>query len=182
MIYHLLPRDDLIVMAAEKYEKSAIARWVGLQFDAIFIDRYNADFRALREVLRRLQKGGMLVMAPEGTRSHTMALLKGQHGAAYLGAKTGVPIIPAAIVGSEDEKVYAFWKKLRRAPMDVYIGDPFTLPPLPKKNKEEAVEEYTSELMCRIAALLPPQYRGEYANHPRLVELLDGDLSKILKP
>jgi 1-acyl-sn-glycerol-3-phosphate acyltransferase len=30
----------------------------------------------------------------------------------------------------------------------------------------------TDEIMCRIAAQLPPEYRGFYANHPRLNELL----------
>ena len=31
---------------------------------------------------------------------------------------------------------------------------------------------YTDEVMCRIAALLPPERRGFYVDHPRLKELL----------
>jgi 1-acyl-sn-glycerol-3-phosphate acyltransferase len=34
------------------------------------------------------------------------------------------------------------------------------------------LEAFTDEIMCRIAALLPPAYRGVYSDHPRLKELL----------
>jgi 1-acyl-sn-glycerol-3-phosphate acyltransferase len=44
---------------------------------------------------------------------------------------------------------------------------------IPKgKGREEAMRQATDEIMCRIAALLPKRYRGVYADHPRLKELL----------
>jgi 1-acyl-sn-glycerol-3-phosphate acyltransferase len=33
------------------------------------------------------------------------------------------------------------------------------------------LKQYTDELMCRIAVMLPEKYRGVYAEHPRLKEL-----------
>ena len=44
---------------------------------------------------------------------------------------------------------------------------------IPKgKGREEALRQATDEIMCQIAALLPEKYRGVYAAHPRLKELL----------
>jgi 1-acyl-sn-glycerol-3-phosphate acyltransferase len=44
---------------------------------------------------------------------------------------------------------------------------------IPKgKGREEALRAATDEIMCQIAALLPEKYRGVYADHPRLQELL----------
>ena len=57
---------------------------------------------SLREVLQRLNQGGVLIIAPEGTRSKTGGLLPGKPGTTYLAAKTGVPVLPVGIVGSED--------------------------------------------------------------------------------
>jgi 1-acyl-sn-glycerol-3-phosphate acyltransferase len=47
------------------------------------------------------------------------------------------------------------------------------LPPLPRGNRDEVLKKYTDEIMCHIAALLPERYRGVYADHPRLKELLE---------
>jgi 1-acyl-sn-glycerol-3-phosphate acyltransferase len=60
------------------------------------------------------------------------------------------------------------------------VGDPFILPPLDRRLKdaqqrEEVLKEYTDEMMCRIAAQLPEDYWGFYAEHPRLQELLRGE-------
>jgi 1-acyl-sn-glycerol-3-phosphate acyltransferase len=62
--------------------------------------------------------------------------------------------------------------RLRRAPVTVHIGKPFSLPPIDRTKRQEDLARGTDEIMCRIAALLPPQYRGVYADHPRLKELI----------
>ena len=46
------------------------------------------------------------------------------------------------------------------------------MPPMPKVNRDAWLAEQTDEIMCQIAALLPPDHRGVYADHPRLHELL----------
>ncbi|MEI7845091.1 MAG: hypothetical protein WCK35_04720, partial [Chloroflexota bacterium] len=53
-------------------------------------------------------------------------------------------------------------------------GVPFTLPPIPRENREAALQQYTDEIMCQIAAILPERYRGVYAGYPRVKELLEG--------
>jgi len=172
IVYYFLNRQDIIMLVAEKYKKSPVYRWFVKRLDGIYIDRFNADFAAMRETLKRLQKGGVLVMAPEGTRSTTGALIEGRDGASYLAAKAGVPIYPVGVTGTRDRQVIANLKRLRRSEVVINVGLPFTLPPIKGKDKEETLKAYTDEIMCRIAAQLPEDYRGIYADHPRLKELL----------
>jgi 1-acyl-sn-glycerol-3-phosphate acyltransferase len=172
LIYYFIDRHDLIVLVAEKYKNNALTAWFARQLDGIYVDRYNADLVAVREVLKRLKNGWMMVMAPEGTRSRTGALQVGHPGAAYWAAKSGVPIYPAGITGSEDSVLFPNIKRLRRTTVNIVIGQPFTLPPLKGQDRDETLQQYTDEIMCQIAALLPESYRGVYADHPRLGELL----------
>lgn len=172
VIYYVIDRDDSILMIAEKYQKYAIVRWMAKRMNALFIDRYNADFRTLRAVLKRLQQGELLVISPEGTRSRTGALIQARPGSSYLAAKAGIPIVPAAVTGTEDTLVKDRLRHLRRPHFTVRVGKPFRLPPLDNQDRDARVKEYTDEIMCRIAALLPPDYRGVYAGYPRVEELL----------
>jgi 1-acyl-sn-glycerol-3-phosphate acyltransferase len=172
LVILLADRDDIILILAEKYKAYAFWRYVAEKVDAIWINRFDADFGALRVVLKRLQNGEVLAVAPEGTRSPTEALLPGHPGAAYLAAKTGLPIIPIGIVGTEDRVVKHRLKRLRRLDITIRVGKPFCLPPLPKRDRDIWLKQQTDEIMCQIAALLPPDHRGVYADHPRLRELL----------
>ena len=173
LVYYLLDRSDIILMIAEKYRKSAFWRWFAQRVDGIFIDRYNADFTALRQVLKRLQSGGVLTMAPEGTRSPSGKLQEAQWGAAYLAAKAGVPVTPVGATGTHDELVVERLKRFKRLQITVRIGKPYTLPPLKPHDREAQLRQDTDEIMCQIAALLPEELRGFYADHPRLKDLLN---------
>jgi 1-acyl-sn-glycerol-3-phosphate acyltransferase len=172
LVYYFMRRDDVIVIVAEKYQKYALVRWATRKLNAIFVDRYHSDFSAMRQVLKRLKAGEAFVVAPEGTRSPTGALIEGKPGAAYLAAASGVPILPVAVIGTEDKVAFKELKRLHRVKVRGWVGEPFTLPALPRADREQALQTYTDEIMCRIAALLPEEYRGVYADHPRLKELL----------
>ena len=174
MVYYVLDRTDIIIMVAEKYEKYAITRWLTRAVDGFFVDRHNPDVRALREALRRLQKGGVLAITPEGTRSKSGNLIEARPGGIYLAWKAGVPILPIALVGTEDYEVRARLKRFRRLDIKVTAGPAFTLPPQAGgKDREARLQGYTDEVMCRIAALLPAEKRGFYAGHPKLEKFLE---------
>ena len=172
LAYYFLDRKDVTLLVAEKYHKYAIVRWVVRVLDGVWVDRYGADFKVLRLMLRRLAAGGVLVVAPEGTRSRTGALIQARSGSSYLAARAGVPLVPVATTGTEDKVVVGRLRRLRRLDITVTVGHPFTLPPLDAKDRDQALQRSTDEIMCQIAALLPPSYRGVYADHPRLIELL----------
>jgi 1-acyl-sn-glycerol-3-phosphate acyltransferase len=173
LVYYILERRDIILLVAEKYRKYAPARWFVRQLGALWIERYNADFSALRQTLKLLRQGSVLVLAPEGTRSKTGALIEARPGASYLAVKAGLPILPVGITGTEDRMVRASLLRLRRPHVVIRAGEPFTLPPLKGDDRDAQLKEYTDEIMCRIAALLPAEYRGVYADHPRLKEFLE---------
>jgi len=171
-VYYFLNRKNVTVMVAEKYKESAFFRWIVKALDAVWVDRFNADLVAMRECLNRLKKGHVLVMAPEGTRSPNGALIEARSGASYLAAKAGTQIVPVSVTGTEDHVVFPNLKRLRRANVVIRVGPPFRLPPLPRQDREAVLQQYTDEIMCRIAVNLPPEYRGFYAEHPRLRELM----------
>lgn len=167
----LADRDDIILILAEKYKAYAFWRYIAEKVDAIWINRFEADFGALREVLRRLENGAVLAIAPEGTRSPTEALLEGKQGAVYVAARSGVPVIPVGIIGTEDRVVKHRLKRLQRLDITIRLGEAYVIPSLPRRERDAFVKAQTDELMCRIAALLPPGYRGVYAEHPRLLQI-----------
>ena len=170
--FYAIDRWDMFVVIGEKWRDVGLFRWVGKYFNFIFIDRFNPDIKALRTIISLMEKNNILVIAPEGTRSRTGALIEAKPGVSYLAAKLKRPIVPVAITGTEDKTILGNLKKLRRSHITLTAGIPFTLPPLPKENRDEVLKSYTDEIMCHIAALLPETYRGVYADHPGLKELL----------
>lgn len=172
LAYYALDNWNLFIPVAEKWEESAILRWLGKHLNAIFIDRFNPDLKAMREMMKRMDEGQTLVIAPEGTRARDEKMAQGKPGVAYLASKMGWTIVPVAIIGSEDRLVIQNLKRFKKTNIELIAGPSFTLPPFPRENREEKLQEYTDEIMCRIAVMLPEHNRGYYANHPRLKELL----------
>jgi 1-acyl-sn-glycerol-3-phosphate acyltransferase len=168
----VLDREDIIMPIAEKYKNHPIFGAIGRAANGIWLNRFEADYAALRQILTRMEQGGMLVIAPEGTRSKTEAMQEGKMGVAFLASKSGYPVLPVAVTGTEDRGIVANLKRFRRSRIVVRGSDPFYIE-IPKgRGREEAMREATDEIMCRIGAMLPEKYRGVYAEHPRLKELL----------
>jgi 1-acyl-sn-glycerol-3-phosphate acyltransferase len=168
----VLDREDIIMPIAEKYKKHPLFGLLGRSVNAIWLNRFEADFHALRVTLDRMKQGGLLVIAPEGTRSKTEALQIGKPGVAFLASKSGYPVIPVALTGTEDRGIIENLKHFRRSRITATGGEPFYVE-IPKgKGREEALRQATDEIMCRIAVMLPEKYRGMYMEHPRLKELL----------
>jgi 1-acyl-sn-glycerol-3-phosphate acyltransferase len=173
VLLYAIDREDIIIAVAEKYRNHPLFGAMGRAVDAVWLNRFEADFSALRELLARMKKGGLMVIAPEGTRSKTEALQPGKPGAAFLAGKSGYPVLPVALTGTEDRVIVENLKKFRRSKIRAVAGDLFTVE-IPKGGgREQAMREATDEIMCRLAADLPEKYRGVYAEHPRLKELLE---------
>ncbi len=171
-LLYILDREDIIMPVAEKYKSHPLYGAIGRIANAIWLNRFEADYSALREILARMEKGGMLVIAPEGTRSKTEALQEAKLGVAFLAGKSGYPVLPVAVTGTEDRGVAENLKHFRRSKIVVHAGDAFNIE-IPKgKGREQAMREATDEIMCQIGALLPEKYRGVYTEYPRLKELL----------
>ena len=83
-----------------------------------------------------------------------------------LAVKSGVPIVPVGITGTED----AITKLLhfRKPHIVVRFGSAFTIPELKRGERSADLQRWTDKLMYRIASLLPESYRGVYSNQPQL--------------
>jgi 1-acyl-sn-glycerol-3-phosphate acyltransferase len=171
-LFCVIDREDIIMPVAEKYKNHPLFGLMGRVVNAIWLNRFEADYSALREILARMEEGGMLVIAPEGTRSKTEALQEAKPGVAFLASKSGYPVIPVAITGTEDRAIVENLKRFRRSKIIVRGGEPFKIELPNGRGREQAMRAATDEIMCRIAVMLPEKYRGVYADHPRLKELL----------
>jgi len=168
----ILEREDLIMPVAEKYKHHPLYGAIGRAANAIWLNRFDADYSAFRQILERMKQGGLLVIAPEGTRSKTEALQEGKMGVAFLASKSGYPVLPVAVTGTEDRGILENLKHFRRSKITATAADLLHID-IPKgAGREGAMRRATDEIMCQIGALLPEKYRGVYANHPRLKELL----------
>ncbi|UCC85963.1 MAG: 1-acyl-sn-glycerol-3-phosphate acyltransferase [Anaerolineales bacterium] len=146
-------------------------------YGAFPVRRGQVDTRALRQSLRVLNEGGVLLIAPEGTRSPTASLQRGKEGMALIAARTGAQIIPVAVTGAENTDRY--WRRLRRAPVRIAIGEPFRLDPRGKQVRRPLLRLMTDEAMYQLAATLPPAYRGLYANLDKATKShIDGPTGK----
>lgn len=164
-------RTDVTALVADKYKKYPLFRWILDTGGVIWLDRENADFGAVRAAVAALNKGLALGIAPEGTRSTTFQLLEGKSGTALVALRADVPIVPVGIAGSENifRKIFTF----QNPKVDIRFGKPFRLEPLDRERRSEQMQEYTDEIMCRIAAQLPEKYHGHYRGHPRVKEIME---------
>jgi len=158
----LLPlcRHVTRAFAAVKHRSNPVYAPLLTMMGSIWVRRGEVDRQALRGALDVLERGEVLGMAPEGTRAtDTYALQKGKTGAAYLASRTGVPIVPVGVAGTD--KIRHNLPRLRRTHVRVVVGEPFRLPKGRARGKR--LDEYTDLIMRRIAELLPEEYRGVYA-------------------
>jgi 1-acyl-sn-glycerol-3-phosphate acyltransferase len=157
-----LPLRHITVLIGEKWAESWPVKLLVKMDGGIYVHRGEADRAALARCLAVLKGGGVLGLAPEGTRSRTGVMQRGKPGVAYIATKTNVPILPMGISGQE--KVSAEWKRFRRPRIVVRVGEPFVLPQLQGPHKSVQLQALSDEVMRRIAALVREDLRGAYAN------------------
>lgn len=164
-------RKDVIALVADKYKTNPLFTLLVKETGSIWLDRDKADFTAFRAAADYLRKGGCLGIAPEGTRSQNGQLIEAKDGVALLADRARVPVIPVALSGTEDSvaKILRF----QRPRLVARYGKPLIFAPIDRADREGSLRRNTEEIMCQIAAMLPPQYRGFYANHARLIEILE---------
>ena len=133
-------------------------------YGVIPVHRGDYDRPLLTRLVRILEAGYPILISPEGARSHVPGLKQAKQGVAYLVEKTGVPVVPVALVGTTED----FWQRAKRGerpPLEIRIGKPILLPEITSKGTERhAARQNNADLVMRyIAGLLPVEYRGEYA-------------------
>ncbi|MCP4428419.1 MAG: 1-acyl-sn-glycerol-3-phosphate acyltransferase [Chloroflexi bacterium] len=161
MYTHLMPRPLTAFVKSENWERPFL-RWLFELWNGIPLHRGEADMVAIRRGLAALEAGKILVISPEGTRSGDGRLQKAHPGIVIMALKSGAPILPVAYWGSDD-----FWRnlpRLRRTDFHIAVGRPFRLDAGGERVNRKMRQQMADEIMFQIASLLPPPYRGYYAD------------------
>lgn len=162
---HLLPRPMTAFSKAELWDKPA-SRFLFNMWKGIPVHRGEADLNAMRLALDALERGYILAFAPEGTRSYDGKMQRAHPGVVLLALRSGAPILPLAHWGGE--KLSTNLRRLRRTDFHIAVGEPFKLQAegadVPIRVTREVRQQMADEMMYQIAALLPSEYRGYYAD------------------
>lgn len=156
LLIHLRPRA---LTKAETWRLPGL-RLLANIWKGIPIKRGAVDTEAFAKAYRFLGDGGVLVVAPEGTRSRHGRLQRGNPGVVTLAARSGVPVLPIAHWGGEE--VVPYLKKFVRPIVRVRCGSPLNVPPEAADRRDLRAAEI-DRIMRALASLLPPGYRGHYA-------------------
>jgi 1-acyl-sn-glycerol-3-phosphate acyltransferase len=149
-------------LGKEEATRWPVVGWAMRQNGVVGVRRGAGDLEAFKLARSVLDGGRVLTIFPEGTRSPSGALQVAKEGATVLALRSGAPILPLAIVGSQ-----RFWPKGKMLPrprrrMAVKVGKTFTLTAPSGGDRHESLRLATVELMSRIAELLPAEQRGVY--------------------
>lgn len=157
------PEELEIIGAIDVFGKPGQGQLLRL-YGVIPVHRGDYDRPLLTKIISMVKSGHPLLIAPEGGRSHDMAMRRAKPGIAYIVEKTGAPVLPVGLVGTTED----FWQRARggeKPPLEMRIGKPITLPPITTKGSEKhtARQRNADLVMSYLAGLLPEEYRGAYA-------------------
>ncbi len=133
-------------------------------YGVIPVHRGEGDMNAVKLALRVLKRSGAVLLAPEGTRSPTCQMQPAKDGAVMLALRSNAQIVPIGVTGTH--RVKAHWAKLKRPRIQLSVGKPFRLQSLSGNNRlsRSELSAVTEQMMYRLAAQLPPEFRGVYSN------------------
>ena len=158
---HLQPRRLRGMMLAERWN-NPVLRWMLEVTETIPLHRGEADILAIRKGLKALEKCEILVIAPEGTRSHDGKLQLAHPGVVLLALHSNAPLLPVAFFGAERYKENL--SRLKRTDFHLRVGKPFCLDDRGEKVTRQVRETIMDEMMYQLAGILPPEYRGKYSD------------------
>jgi len=128
------------------------------------VEQGTPNFEAMNAAEAVLAQKGVLVIFPEG-HTHEPPLGRALPGAAYLAMRSGVPLVPIATYSDNNWNLFGtILEQKRRLKVWANIGKPFG--PLPgaglDRPSREQIRESSRLIMSHIAALMPPEFHGEY--------------------
>jgi 1-acyl-sn-glycerol-3-phosphate acyltransferase len=144
----LFPRQMHYMAKAELY-RNPMFKWVLDKGGSFRVRRGERDAEAFKTAVRYARQGGVVAMFPEGTRRKKGVRKKHaprpHPGAARIALAAGVPLVPAAIKGTD--------RISRLGPLRVVYGPPIDLSDLDGRPRREVAQIATERLMAEIAKL-----------------------------
>ncbi|MGD9093095.1 MAG: lysophospholipid acyltransferase family protein [Anaerolineales bacterium] len=161
MFTHLQPRPVTGFAKSETWDSPLLGPLFDL-WGAIPLRRGSVDMTALREGLAALQKGYIVAISPEGTRSGDGRLGQGYPGVVTLALHSGAPLLPLVYYGGE--RLHTNVRRLRRTDFNIRIGRLIRVDTKDVRVTRHVRQRITDEIMFQLAALLPMKYRGVYSD------------------
>jgi 1-acyl-sn-glycerol-3-phosphate acyltransferase len=161
----LIPRQLHFMAKEELLRVPLLGGW--LRRCGVFpIRRGEVDRAALKYAEDLLRAGRVVMIFPEGHRSTTAQLQEARAGAVMLASRTGCPILPLAIAGTEQLSLrgdggWSRLLRLRRPLVQVWAGELITIG---ARSRGAERKEAADKLMRQIVSLLPERYHGVYAD------------------
>jgi 1-acyl-sn-glycerol-3-phosphate acyltransferase len=153
-------RRKAMFLAKEELFRPGILGYIVRNYGAFPVRRGGMNKEALRKAEQLLKQGMALILFPEGRRSRSAQLGSAFSGPALIASRSGAPVLPIGISGTE--KIKGISWLLRRPRITVNIGCPFHLPQVNGKLTRAELAQFTHSIMEHIAELLPTEYRGKY--------------------
>ena len=161
----LVPRRVTFVAKAEYFDDKRVA-WFFRGVGQIPIRREggSASERALQSATEVLDAGGVFGIYPEGTRTRDGKLHRGHTGVARLALRTGAPIIPVGIIGSDEvQPIDSRLPKLFKT-VTIRFGEPIDLEHYRGRHDDRlALRDVADEVMFEIGQLSGYEYVDTYA-------------------
>ncbi len=151
----------LAFLAKEQLFKGVLGRFM-LDQGMIPVRAGRSDVDALRQARSVLERGGVIVVFPEGTRSADGVIGEAFPGAAMLAARSDTWILPVGV--ADTDLLMPRGSRLPRfgTRVTVRFGEPFQLTLDSSLPRRESLTAGSEELMARVAALLPERQQGRY--------------------
>jgi 1-acyl-sn-glycerol-3-phosphate acyltransferase len=159
-----LPRN-IVPLAKAEVARIPVAGIFTTLWDVIPVHREELDRRALERALQVLAAGEVILIAPEATRHP--ALGQARVGVAYLGYKSGAPIIPVTVENTAGYPTLMGPWNAHKPGAYFRLGRPIRFKPIPGRPPRERLRLMTDELLYQLAAMLPEHRRGYYADLSR---------------
>ena len=174
-LYRALRPRQVVFLAGVKLHGTVMTRLAAETMDTIDITPNSPDIEALRRCVDLLKGGQSVLIFPEGGRSRSAGLLQAKKGVGLIAKRAGVPIVPVALTGTQklmpinDSDMGG--ERLFHADVTVTFGPAFRMQDLEPElaGATDARQALVDAMMRRVAALLPPEYRGVYASGPEAV-------------
>lgn len=120
-------------------------RWIIEFLDAIPIDREGGGLGGLKETLKRLKRGELVLIFPEGTRTRDGEVAPLKPGFVALARRSKTPLLPVAVDGAYDA-----WPREAKFPRPSRIGVSIGSPMMPEYVQTLTDEQLVAELEQRI--------------------------------
>lgn len=145
----LTTKRQVCFLARASLFKNSIFKWWGKAVGVIPIERGRFDLGAIKGSLEKLNKGFIVALFPEGTRSKNGSIQDPKGGVGFLAVKANVPVVPLFIKGS-DKALPRHSIFIRLKPIEVMVGESVEPKMFLEKNNTYNYQALTKEVMERI--------------------------------